>query len=201
MYETNKVREPYASWGQDSEQMIYTLLHVKGTSSVLALTLKGMYAFNSNLDDSAILEPRVSVPNHEVNNVLSEGIIIPKAGNVSVIEVWACSQTVYGFTILDPKEFNILEETTKLSVKDNARKVQHMQPIMVNGRSFLAVANQHFIEHWDIEYRQKVCEYNMMIHCKEYYGDQSKIYHDVVTHNRTTCSILSNFYRHKHINI
>ena len=176
IYNTNNIQEPYASWGQDDKQQVYTLLHIEETGSVLALTRTGMYGFDSDLgspDYSLVLEPRVSLTNSETNYLI-EGVVIPPANNLKSTEVWVCSQMGHGFTLLHPRNFGIVEQTDTHDAEDHSRRVRHLQPMVVDDLSFLAVANQHVIERWDVENRLKIDEYDMMDYCKELYGDQSE---------------------------
>ena len=179
VYSTSDVQEPYASWGQDNKQQVYTLLHVEETGSVLALTRSGMYAFDSDLgspDYAVILEPRVSVNSDEINNLI-EGVVIPPSRNLRSTEVWVCSQSGRGFTLLHPRNFNVVERTLTDGddeKEDRSRRVRHLQPMMVDDLSFLAVASQHVIERWDVENRLKIDEFDVMDYCKEFYEDQSK---------------------------
>lgn len=178
VYDTNNIQDPYASWGQDDKQQVYTLLYVKETGSILVLTQKGMYAFDSDLgssDYSVILEPRVSIPKEGTVD-LNEGVVIPPASNITSTEVWVCSQTRHGFCLLHPRDFHVLEQIDTHEVEDKARKVRHMQPMLVNELSFLAVANRHFIERWDVENRMKIDQFDMMTHCNEFYGNQGKLH-------------------------
>ena len=177
VYNTNNIEVPYASWGQDDKQQVYTLLYVEETDSVLALARTGMYAFNSNLgnpDYSIILEPRDSFTSDgEIFPI--EGVVIPPAGNVKSTEVWVCSQTGHSFNILHPETFRVQERIDTTHLENQVRKVRHLQPIVVNELSFLAVANRHLIERWDVENRLKIDEFDVMTHCKEFYDDQRKL--------------------------
>ena len=176
IYDTNSIEHPFASWGQDDKQQVFTLLHIQETGSVLALTRNGMYAFDSDLgspDYSVVLEPRDSYPGDgEVFPV--EGVVIPPVRNLKSTEVWVCSQTGHSFNILHPRDFRVLERIDTIEPEDKLRKVRHLQPMAVNELSFLAVGNRHVIERWDVENRLKIDEFDMMVYCKEFYGDQSK---------------------------
>ena len=137
-----------------------------------------MYAFDSDLgspDYAVILEPRVSVRSDETNNLI-EGVVIPPSRNLRSTEVWVCSQSGRGFTLLHPRNFNVIEQTLTHNdeKEDRSRRVRHLQPMMVDDLSFLAVANQHVIERWDVENRVKIDEFDVMDYCKEFYEDQSK---------------------------
>ena len=178
VYNTNDIQEPYGSWGQEDKQQVYSLLHVEETGSVLALTRTGMYGFDSDLgspDYSVVFEPRVSVNCDETSNLI-EGVVIPPSRNVKSTEVWVCSQIGQGFTLLHPRNFDVMERTLPPNQKEERiRRVRHLQPMIVDDLSFLAVANQHTIERWDVENRLKIDEHDLMDYCKEFYGDQSKI--------------------------
>ena len=138
-----------------------------------------MYAFDSDMgspDYAVILEPRVSVNSDEINNLI-EGVVIPPSRNLRSTEVWVCSQSGRGFTLLHPRNFNVVERTLTDDDderEDRSRRVRHLQPMMVDDLSFLAVANQHVIERWDVENRLKIDEFDVMDYCKEFYEDQSK---------------------------
>lgn len=177
VYSTSDIQEPYASWGQEDKQQVCTLLHIEETGSVLALTRTGMYTFDSDLgspDYAVVLEPRISVNSDETNDLI-EGVVIPPSRNLMSTEVWVCSQSGQGFTLLHPRNFSVMERTlTHNETEDRSRRVRHLQPMMVDDLSFLAVANQHTIERWDVENRLKIDEFDMMDYCKEFYGDQGK---------------------------
>ena len=177
VYCTNNIQEPYASWGQEDRQQVYTLLHIEETGTILALTRAGMYAFDSDLgspDYALVLEPRTSVTSDETNDLI-EGVVVPPSRNLRSTEVWVCSQSGQGFTLLHPRNLSIVERTlAQDETADRSRRVRHLQPMMVDDLSFLAVANQHVIERWDVENRLKIDEFDVMDYCKEFYEDQSE---------------------------
>ena len=177
VYNTSNINDPFASWGQDEKQQVFTLLYVEESSSILALARKGMYVFDSDLgssDYTIVLEPRHSVLNEDEVFPI-EGVVIPPVRNVKTTEIWVCSQTGRGFNILHPRSFHVVERISNYQSEDRTRKIRHLQPMVVNDLSYLAIGNRHVIERWDVENRLKIDEFDMMDYCKAFYGDQSKL--------------------------
>ena len=170
-------KQPVAMWGKEEKQMIYLLLNVEETSSILALTHKGMFVFDYDFVPSAavdLLTPRVSVPKSSACMLdLNEGAVVPYGGNMDVSEVWVCSQIGQHFKVLDPKDFNLLCEVPISREKLKTRKARHMQSVVVEGRYFIVVGDHHFVEKWDVELREEVGRYNCHEPLKEVHGDQS----------------------------
>lgn len=166
--------KPVGSWGRESDLEVFTLLHIRKTASILALTHDGIFVFDSRVEEDCILEPRQKVDKTGPLDV-NLGVVIPATGNVEDPEIWVCSSSGRGFSILHNEKFNIVAEVYYSDGPvDQGRKVRDMQPILVDGRSCLAVANRHFIERWDVELRERKGQFNMMTHCADFFGSQSK---------------------------
>lgn len=134
-----------------------------------------MYAFDTDISisESALIEHQIFIPKSGPLDV-NEGVVVPVAGNIREPEVWVCSRTGHRLTILHPKKFSIIDEVHTGELEDKARVVRHMHTMLANGQSFLVIANRHLIERWDVELRQKKDEFDMIVHYKEFYGDDSK---------------------------
>ena len=169
---TNK---PIGSWGVDRKCEIYTLLHISKTGFVLALTHEGMYTFDTStgMSDSALLEHATFIPKDGVLDI-NEGVVIPETGSMREPEIWACARMGHGFSILHYEKLCVVDQVYTGDLEDKGRIVRHMQPVTVNGRSYLAVANRHIVECWDVIQRQKNSDFDVTIHCKGYCGGDSE---------------------------
>ena len=171
--------KPFASWGKESNLEIFTLLHVRKTASILALTHDGILVFDSDIGIGmavvCLLEPRKTIERTGPLDI-NQGVVIPTTGNIEDPEIWVCSTSGHGFTILDSEKFSTVAEVYYSDeAEDKARMVRHMQPILVDGRSYLAVADRHLIERWDVKLRRKKDQFDMMTHCGEFFPNQSKL--------------------------
>ena len=149
-----------------------------------------MYIFDSDLglsDYTIVLEPRDSILNED-DIFPIEGVVIPPVRNMKTTEVWVCSQTGRGFNVLNPQTFKVVERIPMYQPEDRARKIRHLQPIVVNDLSYLAIANRHMIERWDVENRLKIDEFNVMDYCRAFYGEQSKTFNPLHTCNTISTS-------------
>ncbi len=168
-------RQPIASWGEDDKQQIYTLLNVTDASTVLALTHKGMYTFDSDLGpcspDYGTLYPTRCIPRSS-GRELNEGIVIPSGANLTDTEVWVCSQTALHFYILD-SSFNVAREISPPTQEGVGHKVRHMTTTVLSGRRVLLVADRHIILYWDVANRERIAErgFDCSEACKAVYGD------------------------------
>ena len=163
------IQKSCALWELESEH-VHTLLHANYTNSILVLATRNIYVFDDKLVHD-VLKPRHSIGIGNKTN----GAVIPAAGNLQVTEIWVCNQTQCGFSILDSQEFHILDEVHSHELVDKPRQVQHIQPVCINERSYVMVSNLHFIEQWDVELREKIHVVDVMMLCKEYYGDQGQM--------------------------
>ena len=181
-------RQPIANWGEEEKQQIYTLLYVEETSSILALTHKGMFIFKSDLGPPSsvyqMLNPTVSIPKSGVRD-LNEGIVISPGGNVETTQVWVCSQTVLGFCVLDPREFTVVDEVKVPASDGHSHKIRHMTTTIIRGRSVLIVADRHYIQPWDVQKRQRQDVFDCSGVCKEIYGDNGKFLYHAGSYKRT----------------
>jgi hypothetical protein len=174
--------KPVASWGKESKLEIFTLLHVRKTASILALTHDGIFVFDSNLSYTGmeavcILEPRQTIERSGPLDI-NQGVVIPATGNIDDPEIWVCSSSGREFTILHNEKYSTIAEVYYSDgPEEKGRMVRHMQPILADGRSYLAVADRHMIERWDVKLRQKKDQFDMMTHCVEFFGSQSKFSH------------------------
>ena len=171
--------KPVASWGKESSLEIFTLLHVRKTASILALTHDGILVFDSNigigLEEVRTVAPRQTIERSGPLDI-NQGVVIPATGNVEDPEIWVCSSSGRGFSILHNEKFNIVTEVYHSDgTEDKGRMVRHMQPVLVDGRSCLAVADRHLIERWDVKLREKKDQFDMMTHCVEFFGSQSEL--------------------------
>ncbi len=169
--------KPVASWGKELSLEIFTLLHIRKTASILALTHDGIFVFDSGMEETCVLEPRLKIEKNGRLDI-SLGVVIPATGNIEDPEIWVCSGSGRGFSILHNEKFSIIAEVCYSDGPvDKGRMVRHMQPILVDGRSCLAVADRHLIERWDVKLRQKKDQFDMMTHCADFFGSQSKFNH------------------------
>ena len=172
--------KPVASWGRESNLEIFTFLHVRKTASILALTHDGIFIFDNNIgtagmETPCILEPRQTIERSGPLDI-NHGIVIPATANIEDPEIWVCSSSGRGFTILHNEKYSTIAEVySSDGSEEKGRMVRQMQPILVDGRSFLAVADRHLIERWDVKLRQKKDQFDMMTHCTEFFGSQSKL--------------------------
>lgn len=168
---------PVASWGVDEKQQIYTLLHVEESASVLALTHKGMFAFDSVLDLSTqflqTLNPKLSIPKSNTHD-WNEGIVVPSEGNLARSQVWVCSQMVLVFCILDPQDFSIIDEVKSSTEDGESHKIRHMTTCVLQGRSTLLIADKHFLVSWDVQRRERQGVFSCTTVCRDIYGDNRK---------------------------
>ena len=51
------------------------------------------------------------------------------------------------------------------------RKIRHMCPFLLEGRSALAVADRHFLQRWDVEERKKKKDFDCFEACKDIFGE------------------------------
>lgn len=164
---------PVASWGEGKEREVFTLLHVKKARTVLALTHEGIYVFDANntvTSESAKLQHDLFIPMSGLVQY-NEGVVIPDWGNINEPEIWLCSRSGHGISILHHKKLIVMDE---IYTADKARVVRHMQPMLVNGQSYLAIANRHLIECWDVKKREMKIEIDIVEHCIEFHESQSK---------------------------
>ena len=171
--------KPVATWGEEIKLEIFTLLHIRKTASILVLTHDGILIFDSDIhpgtEEVYQLEPRQTIEKNGPIDI-NQGVVIPAAGNVEEPEIWLCSRSGRGFSVLHHEKCTFIAEVYYSDKpEDKARVVRHMQPILVDGRSCLAVANRHLIERWDVKLRQKKDEFDMIAHCVEFFGNQSKL--------------------------
>ena len=179
--------KPVASWGRESNLEIFTLLHVRKTASILALTHDGIFIFDSNIgtagpgmESPCILKPRQTVERSGPLDI-NHGVVIPATANIEDPEIWVCSTSGRGFTILHNEKYSTIAEVDYSDgSEEKGRMVRQMQPILVDGRSFLAVADRHLIERWDVKLQQKKDQFDMMTHCAEFFGSQSKFSHKII---------------------
>ena len=166
---------PIASWGLEQKCQIFKLLHIKKTNSVLVLAHEGMYAFDAVIR-TPLAEPfqhKLYIPKSGMLEY-NEGVVIPAGGNLNEPEIWVCCRTGHGYSILHYETFDVVDEISTGEVIHKARVVRQMQTIMMNGRRYLAVANRHLIENWDVREREKRGEFDIAVYCSEFCGDQSK---------------------------
>ena len=185
-------KQVIAVWGEAEKQQVFKLLHVEDLNKILALTHKGMYVFSTILGQvnpvlpvfCDVLTPISSHPRS--GNDINEGVVIPADGNLDRCEVWVCSQNGHRFQILDSETLDILEEVPMLNDSDTkGRKIRHMCPFLLEGRSTLAVADRHFLQKWDVEKREKKKkDFDCFEACKNMFGEQGKFY--IILQKNTT---------------
>jgi len=80
-----------ATWGEGDKQQIYTLLNITETSSVLILTRKGLYVFDSILGTlppptmpPIEISPRKFIPK-KYDLDLNEGVVIESGDNLKML--------------------------------------------------------------------------------------------------------------------
>lgn len=166
-----------ASWGME----VYTVLYVKESESVIALTPQGLFVFNSDIICAyrpGVLVPKASIYNETGSLTLTMGVVIQDIGTHgrTKTEVWLCSRREPVFKILHPPDFQTMDSV--YCDKECPRIVRLMQTIEVKDKLALIVANLNIIELWDVEQRQIKETFNVMEPCKELYhnGDKCKIY-------------------------
>ena len=174
-----QTQKSIASWGQERKCEIFILLHIKKTNSVLALTHEGMFVFDTHISRAASLQYRLHIPRMG-RLEFNEGAVIPVAGNIDEPEVWVCRRSSHGFFILHHEKFDMIEEV-QTSESQEGRVVRNIQTMLVNAQSYLAVANRHLVEIWDVKQRKKRNDYDMLFYCKEFYGDQSELINRILT--------------------
>ena len=169
-------RQPVATWGEEGRQSVYTLLEIRDTSTVLVLTRKGMYTFNSDIGPTSplyvTLYPTATIPKTGLRE-LNLGIVIPSGGNMEHTEVWVCSQSVLGFCILDPKSLSVLEEVKPPATEGQSHKIRHVTTIMSRERRVLVVADRHFLQFWDVGTRRKGEELDCVHACNAVYSENN----------------------------
>ena len=169
-------RQPVATWGEEEKQCVYTLLEVKDTSSVLVLTRKGMYAFDSDIGPTSplyvTLHPTATIPKTGVRE-LNLGVVIPSGGNMKSTEVWVCSQSVLGFCVLEPESFSVLDEVKPPATEGQSHKIRHMTTIMLREHRVLVVADRHFLQFWDVGTRKRGDVLDCIDACNPIYSDNN----------------------------
>ncbi len=177
-------RQPVASWGEEERQQVYTLLHIAETTTTLALTHKGMYVFASDfgLNSQDQLYPTHCIP--RAGRELSEGIVIPAGANLKETECWVCTQNVLGFTILDPLNFDSLEEVQTASPEGLGHQIRHLATTVLDERRVLLVADKHVILYWDVVERLRYPErdFDCSEACKSLYNSNGECSWLGVTH-------------------
>ena len=169
-----------AVWGEQEKHQMYLLLHVEETFSILALTHKGMFVFDTDLPTSMscdVLTPTHSFPRPEgPRNTMNEGAVIPPVANLDSSQVWVCSQAGEVLKILHAKNFKLVEEVPiPEDENSHGRKIRHMEPLTVAGRCFLAFADQHVVQKWDVEDRRKIDVYDCCDACMDIYGGHGEL--------------------------
>ena len=177
------LKQVIAVWGETEKQQVFKLLHVEDSNMILALTRQGMYVFSAILGQVNPASPiscDVLIPvssNPRSGNDINEGVVIPADGNLDRCEVWVCSQNGHSFQVLDSQMFDVLEEVSMLNDGEHkGRKIRHMCPFLLEGRSTLAVADRHFLQRWDVEERMKKKDFNCFEACKDMFGEHGTFY-------------------------
>ena len=156
-------RQPVAVWGETERRKVFQLISLE--NSVLALTHSGMYLFPALLSDSSSTV-QVLVPSHHCprsgldNNV---GVYIPQSGNLPAAEAWVCAQTGHWFQILSPTDISTKEEVE--TRPSQGRKIRHMQPVVVQDKCYLFVANKHIIQKWEVVSRSCLDDFDCHAVC------------------------------------
>ena len=170
---------PIAVWGGEEKHQIYMVLYIEETSRILTLTHRGIFVFASDLphDDPTSMNCDVLTPTHcypRVKNDINQGVVIPPLANMDSGEVWVCSQTGLGFQIFNPLDCRLKEEVLfPENTGSQGRKIRHLEPLVVSGRSVLAVADRHYVQKWDVKCREKREEFDCFEACKHIYGSHA----------------------------
>lgn len=144
-------RQLLAVWGETEGRKIFQLIVLN--DSVLALTHSGVYLFPSQLSEYTSTV-QVLVPSHHCPHSGSDhnvGVYIPRSGNLPNAEVWACPQGVPLFQVFSPEDITVKEEV--VVPPSLGRKIRHLESTVVQGKSYLFVADRHILQKWEVASR------------------------------------------------
>ncbi len=169
-------KAPVAVWGQQEKQKIFTLLYIEESYTMLALTLKGIVVFEANTqwESTNVSSCSILVPTHSFSltgETINLGAVIPPGPDMDSSEIWLCSQNGHTFSILDAEKFGTKEKAAMFDRADGGHKFRHLQPVVLDGRSFLVATDRYLVQKWDVLSRQRLEQFNCHEHCRSVTGD------------------------------
>ena len=177
------------SWGDREKVEIFNMLSVEEASCIIALTSKGIYSFEAEINNTRLFDylDFTKCRKEDLNGLtMNIGVVIPLTPNANKCEVWLCSITERRFFILNPYNLNTLDEVedTKKERDQQSRRegravvpmltsIKDLQVVEVENRLKVGVADNWMILLWDVETRKLENDFN----CREYctmYKDNNK---------------------------
>lgn len=182
------------SWGDKEREEIFNLLHIEETRCVLALTSRGLFSFDAEIDNARFfdsLEVIDSLKENFQDLTVNVGVVVHPDHGLAKCEIWVCSETERRFFILNPHTLDVLEEVdyTKKGYSINEepllepkhsvpRKgeppispmvtiIKDMQEVQVSYHMKVAVADNWMLLLWDVEGRMLEKTFNCAEYCRD----------------------------------
>lgn len=183
------------SWGDKEKEQIYKLLSIEETNSIIALTSKGIFSFEAEVDNARLFDSLEYQNCQSENFDVNVGVVVPYMDFTKKCEVWVCSHSERKFYILDPHSLKVLKEVVyiekdlvlhqpspTLTAKRNMHmslvgfmftKIKEMEVAYVSNRVKVAVADNWMLLLWDAENRKLESVFDCREYCVSHQEDHS----------------------------